>query len=416
MKSKIFTLTVAIWASLLLAGAAAAQVPGSVQAEAGDQVQGDPVQCAADALIDQPLGDLDNARTSDAQAGFLIADNFTTGGIATTVDTGSLDNVTVWGVQLEFDPASGFVGPCGNDAADFVVTSWTDSGGAPETPIDDQMVSPTITDTGIVFALGATVFRADLELTGGLDIDDAGWLSVQREASPDTGAGNQCFFLWNDTIDTEVGDNSSLQIDLADSSVTTNGSDQTLCAEGTGDLIEPDLEPTDVAGFTFAGDVTGISGSAAWAADMRLDVEGPADATAVGGFDDPGPLVWDFDGGGSTEDGSYASDHSNAFAPGTTPDGDWTLTFANDWGASPIDQCWTNTVVTLVRNDGSEIAIPIPDDCYAAGESQVVVETVGGPPEPPPEARKVPVNNLWALGFLALLIAGFGTLMIRRMA
>lgn len=370
--------------------------------------------CSADALISQELSDFTSATTSDVGVDLLVAENFTEFGIGTTVITGEATSVTVWGIQAELDPATGFIGPCGIDGADFIVTSWTNDGGLPGAVIDTQTITPTVTDTGVPFAF-TTVLEAQLPVSPALNLDDAGFVSVQREPSPDTMAGNQCLFLWvNNTAG--VGDNNALQIDTADATATPTDADTSMCVEGTGDLVTPELEPTDVAGFTFEGSVTGITGSAAWAADMQLNVTSPASNSAVvGGFDASGPITWDFDGSGSTDDGFYSSDHSTAFLPGEPGTGTWTLTFANDWADSPATQCWTDTIVTFIQNDGTEIQTAIPDQCYAGGESQSIDVPLGSA-GPPPEAQAVPVNSFWALGLMMLLLAGFGVFVIRRMA
>ncbi|MCA1778801.1 MAG: hypothetical protein LC637_05325, partial [Xanthomonadaceae bacterium] len=372
--------------------------------------------CSADALISQELSDFANANTSDVGVDLLVAENFTDIGAGTTVSTGEATAVTLWGLQLELDPATGFIGPCGIDDADFIVTSWTNDAGLPGAVIDTQTITPTVTDTGIPFALGANIFEAQLAVSPALNLDDAGFVSVQREASPNTMAGNQCLFLWvNNTAG--VGDNNALQIDTTDGSVTNTGSDSSVCVEGTGDVVPVDAEPTDIAGFTFEGSVTGISGTAAWASDMQLIVANAASASAVvGGFDAPGPIVWDFDGAGSTDDGAYNSDHSGAFAPGADSAGGWTVSFANDWAAGTAVQCWTGTVVTFIRNNGTETEVSIPDQCYAGGESQVVDVDLAGPGPMIPEAQAVPVDSFWALSLMALMLAGFGVFVIRRMA
>lgn len=370
--------------------------------------------CSADALLNQgfDIDNFNNARTSDVTSDLLVSENFISGGIGGTVDTGEADSMIVWGIQVEFEEGTGFIAGCDIDGADFEVTSWTDDGGAPGAVIDTQVVTPTVTDTGVAFAF-TSVLQAELPLSPALDLDGAGWVSVQRQATAQTVGGNDCLFLWVDNL-AGVGDNAAYQVDTAtgDEVPADEPSDQAICVEGTGEVVGPEIDPADVAGFTFSGDVTGISGSAAWASDMRLDVVGPAASTAVGGFDNPGPLSWDFDGAGSTDDGSYASDHSNAFAPGTTANGDWTLTFTNDWGTSSATQCWTNTFVTFIRNDGTETEVVVPDQCYAAGEDQTIIVPLG--PQLP-ETQAVPVNNFWALALMTLLLAGLGTVVIRRM-
>ncbi|MCH8478658.1 MAG: choice-of-anchor J domain-containing protein [Wenzhouxiangella sp.] len=109
----------------------------------------------------------------------------------------------------------------------------------------------------------------------------------------------------------------------------------------------------DVVGFSFEGTVAGISGTGSWASDMCLRVQAP-DGTIfdVGGFSAaiPGCAVntWDFDGSGSTNNGTYGSEHLDAFDPAVGDEGDWTFTFTNGWdstAAATMD--WSDVTITL---------------------------------------------------------------------
>lgn len=194
--------------------------------------------------------------------------------------------------------------------------------------------------------------------------------------------------------------------------------DVIVCA--TGAEPPPPPGPDVVVGFLFEGTVTGISGSAAWASDMRMDLTGPSGSTVgVGGFDDPGPVDWDFDGSGSTDDGTYSSDHSGVFLPdGTQATGQWTIDFRNDWSGGSNTQSWTGTVVTLILGDGTEVPLTLDDADYPPGEGMTFVFDVegGGGDGEIPESQPVPVNSPWALALLVLLIAGLGLVVVRRMA
>lgn len=87
----------------------------------------------------------------------------------------------------------------------------------------------------------------------------------------------------------------------------------------------------------------------------------------------------------------------------------------DDW---PDTFIWTNAVIDLdpfvdgspvrigiryVGNDGAEVSI---DNLTLRGEEQLLVL---------PESQPVPVNNIWALGLMVLLLAGLGLVVIRRM-
>ena len=109
----------------------------------------------------------------------------------------------------------------------------------------------------------------------------------------------------------------------------------------------------DVIGFSFEGTVAGITGNSSWASDMCLRVQAPDGSIYdVGGFSSaiPGCAVnaWDFDGSGSTNDGTYSSEHFDAFDPAVGDEGDWTFTFTNGWNstaAATMD--WTDVTITL---------------------------------------------------------------------
>jgi subtilisin family serine protease len=121
--------------------------------------------------------------------------------------------------------------------------------------------------------------------------------------------------------------------------------------------IQPGVETTgDVVGVSFEGTVAGITGESTWASDACMVVEAP-DGTifGVGGFSDNSPVtgcdsgnVWDFDGGGSDDDGTYTSTHDGVFDPAQPDEGDWTVRFVHDYlSEAAVDMNWTDVTLTL---------------------------------------------------------------------
>lgn len=102
----------------------------------------------------------------------------------------------------------------------------------------------------------------------------------------------------------------------------------------------------NVTGFTFQGSVV-MQGSSDWASDMRLIITSPGGASFnVGGFNNI-VNTWDFQGNGSSSNGTYSSTHLNIFGPdGTSGEGEWTLAFTHGW-TSGNNMNWSNVTVTL---------------------------------------------------------------------
>ncbi|AKS41887.1 M14 family zinc carboxypeptidase [Wenzhouxiangella marina] len=102
-----------------------------------------------------------------------------------------------------------------------------------------------------------------------------------------------------------------------------------------------------VVGFSFSGDVTGVSNNQTWASDLQLTITAPGGSSyAVGGFQTGNP-PWDFDGSGSNSDGSYSSTHIDElpFGPeGVADDGNWTFEFLHTYNDA---MTWSNVTVTL---------------------------------------------------------------------
>ncbi|MEX2539649.1 MAG: S8 family serine peptidase, partial [Actinomycetota bacterium] len=115
-----------------------------------------------------------------------------------------------------------------------------------------------------------------------------------------------------------------------------------------------ETEPGDVIGFSFAGTVTsGVSSNGSWASDTCMTVEAPnGTAYTVGGYSGAtaGCNVhpWDFQGSVSSSNGTYESQHGVAYQPSVSDDGNWTITFTNDWNDSDAATiAWTDVTVTL---------------------------------------------------------------------
>jgi hypothetical protein len=104
----------------------------------------------------------------------------------------------------------------------------------------------------------------------------------------------------------------------------------------------------EVIGFTFAGTVSGITGTGTWASDAQLNMTSPDSQTfQVGGFLGDNP--WDFDGVGSADDGTYTSTHFGAFADAEDA-GTWDFGFVHTWN-DPMT--WTNVSITLHKTGDS---------------------------------------------------------------
>lgn len=127
-------------------------------------------------------------------------------------------------------------------------------------------------------------------------------------------------------------------------------------------FVEPNNNP--VIGFSFAGVIQGISGSAAWASDTKLEIVAPDGTTYdIGGFTNPSDNDWDFDGSQSTEDGLYIHGLGSPFGDGQ-PDfvfdkiakgGVWSFTFTNDWSGAPVIT-WKGVSILLHK----QAALPAP--------------------------------------------------------
>jgi hypothetical protein len=139
----------------------------------------------------------------------------------------------------------------------------------------------------------------------------------------------------------------------------------------------------DVVGFSFIG-FADPGGD--WASDTCMVVEAP-DGTiySVGGFTAEFPpycganyrdAPWDFQGSGSTNPGTYESEHDNAYSPVLGDEGTWTITFYHGWlssSAGSID--WSDVEVTLHKQplpvcvDGEMTSVPWLSATPASGST-----------------------------------------------
>jgi len=153
------------------------------------------------------------ARTSDAEAGFLVFENLMT----------PVTNVTatrVWGIDVDF--AGGAHACAVPDDANFNVRFWGQSGGAPDSfnVIAEALNVPSVTtDTGIGFAF-TTVVQQDIALA--LDASTAVWVAHERVDDLDS-----CFWLWVDETLLGTYDDQAYQAGFVTS-------DQPFCLDGDG--------------------------------------------------------------------------------------------------------------------------------------------------------------------------------------
>ena len=118
-----------------------------------------------------------------------------------------------------------------------------------------------------------------------------------------------------------------------------------------------------VTGLAFAGTVSGISGGASFASDLRLVATSPEGASvSLGGFETESDAAWDFDGEASASDGSYQSDHPALFSEkgsAVADEGFWQFEFSNDFSAGEL-MLWSDVEVTLRKQPIETQSIPAP--------------------------------------------------------
>ncbi len=82
-----------------------------------------------------------------------------------------------------------------------------------------------------------------------------------------------------------------------------------------------------------------------WASDVRVDLVGPDGFSfAVGGFSDPAPQMWSFDGPPSDEPGSYGE----TFLFDPIGPGSWSIVFRNDWLDDPNPNQYSNVLFEFI--------------------------------------------------------------------
>ncbi|TVQ30192.1 MAG: hypothetical protein EA370_13915, partial [Wenzhouxiangella sp.] len=145
-------------------------------------------------------------------------------------------------------------------------------------------------------------------------------------------------------------------------------------------------EPEGVTGFEFEGTVTGINGSPSWASDLAMQITSPAGASfTVGGFLTGNP-PWDFDGPGSSNDGTYVSSHPDVFLPGTDLDGTWELSFLNSWDDG-VPMTWDPILIELIGPSREILGVlEVPAFTIDGGESASFTIPAGDAPPPPEES------------------------------
>lgn len=108
--------------------------------------------------------------------------------------------------------------------------------------------------------------------------------------------------------------------------------------------------PSDVVGYSFEGTVSGITGNGTWASDMqmRIFLEGTLIYT-IGGF--PSDAAWAFDGGGSTNDGTYIQPITFLAKDDPVPGGlQWEIQFLNGWNSTASATMeWSDVSFTIHR-------------------------------------------------------------------
>ena len=140
------------------------------------------------------------------------------------------------------------------------------------------------------------------------------------------------------------------------------------------DNFEGEGPSGSVRGINFSGTVSGISGDATWASDMRLDLTSPdGQEFAVGGFGSGAADVsWEFTGSGSSSDGTYTSQHGNAFPAGAEKSGTWVAIFTHTWSGGAA-MSWSQVSVSLLDEGGAAVGwLCVPDVQVAPGSPQVI--------------------------------------------
>ncbi|OAB59348.1 hypothetical protein AY599_17470 [Leptolyngbya valderiana BDU 20041] len=140
-------------------------------------------------------------------------------------------------------------------------------------------------------------------------------------------------------------------LQLSDFSIAGNGAHSESLQAGVSSSGQ-------VVGFSFSGDVTGVTGNSTWASDLQLSITAPGGANFIVGGYQTGNPPWDFDGSGSNSNGSYSSQHlGDAIfgAGGVDDDGTWQFDFLHTFN-DPMN--WSNVIVTLHKQAPPECVDP----------------------------------------------------------
>ena len=223
--------------------------------------------------------------------------------------------------------------------------------------------------------LPALVFFQASDTQGNVGVPEAVWLVEQRAAVSPSSLGATIEQGQSEQLDLTIGNVGSepltWSIDADLPAGTRGGHDPSL--DETLDLDDFVLPGNGTAsqsfdggiasrgqavGFTFEGDVAGISGTSTYASDMIMTVTSPDGASyTVGGFQTDNP-DWNFQGSGSDDDGSYTSTHvgEDIFGTGGVADaGAWQLDFEHSYNDA-MD--WSDVSITLHKQQPPECVDP----------------------------------------------------------
>jgi hypothetical protein len=225
-----FRLAGFVLAVLLIAGVAGAQQPLSFLNSGGPgSPEGGLQDCTDYDAYQQPMdaGNLNTARTSDEEAGFLVAEDFVDGTGTVTPMAGETGGIRWWGISFNFG-AGAFC--TDDDLADtpFDITfSDGDATGPGATVASVTGVVASFVDTGVPFNV-STVIEYSATFPG-VDITGATWVSIQRQQGV---AG--CNWLWVDENLAGSYDDLAFQGGLVPT-------DQTMCLQAA-----PAVAPTSI--------------------------------------------------------------------------------------------------------------------------------------------------------------------------
>jgi len=145
---------------------------------------------------------------ADEAGPYLVQENFS--GVI-----GDICDLHWWGINAWNDGVDWFA--CVKSPDQYYVKFYTDAGGAPGTEVCSYTLTPTKTDTGILYASTYPMYEYDTTLSSCCALTD-GWVSIQG-----VDAGQDCWFLWASSSE---GDNESLQ------NGTGTGFDRGMCLTG----------------------------------------------------------------------------------------------------------------------------------------------------------------------------------------